>query len=261
MVLFLLVSLLVSVSFGQSGNLTCSSAESCYQLANSLQLIGTQEAYTQSTVVLYNAVNQYPDDAQLWALFGKLNIFYTLNWHYGHDLVMKSLQLDSTADNMNGFIFAGWLYSTPTYRDINIATNYYQKAIALNNNDTSNFWPYFEYAAFLSHIADDFNLSQQYYLIAYNQEPTQPFIDFFYGLLLEYHLDEAEKGEAMIQSAMAVAPQLPGQAAGNLVFQSLLLNGRNRTIEAQRCCEFGSKILNMNETTSSLFCLDGVIPL
>ncbi len=249
-----------TVSFSQNSNLTCNSAQSCYNLANSLQLIGTQEAFVESTVVLYNSVNIYKNDAQLWSLFGKQNLFYTLNWHYAHDNIMKSLELDSTIDNLNTFIFAGWLYSTPIYRNVAVANGYFSTALNLNN-ETSDFWPDFEYAAFLSHIADNFNLSQQYYLIAYNQAPTQPFINFFYGLLLEYHLNEPAEGESMIQSAMSVATELPGQAASNLIFQSLLLNSRNRTAEAQRCCEFGSKILNMNETISSLFCLDGVNPI
>ena len=256
-----LLLLFITPSNGQATNLTCNTTQSCYDLANTLQLTGTQEAFVQSTVVLYNSVYQWNDDASLWSLFGKLNLFYILNWHYAYDCIMKSLELDSSVTNMNSWIFGGWLFSTMIYRDVDVATSYFEKALTLNGNNTSNFWPYFEYAAFLSHIADEFELSQQYYEIAYNQSPNQPFIDFFYGLLLEYHLNEQDKGEEMIQSAMKVASSLPGQAASNLIFQSLLLNSRNRTSEATRCCEFGSMILNMNETMSSLFCLNGKTPI
>ena len=250
-------SILINIVFyivSSQTNLSCTTPQACYDLANTLQIQGTQESFVESTIVLYNSLNEWKTDASLWSLYGKLNLFYILNWHIAKQSINNSLVLDSSVNNLNTFIFNGWLYSTPVYRDVDTARKYFLKAIELNGNNTANFWPYFEYAVFLSHIADEFELSNEFFEIAYNAAPTNSFINFFYGLLLEYHLNQPIKGEDMIEIAIEYADELPGQGASNVAFQGQLLFSRNRDDEYTRCCQFAENILNKDDTIAGLFC-------
>ena len=146
-----------------ASDLTCNTASNCTSLAEGLQVTGTQESFVESTVVLHNALDRWGDDYALWSSYGKLNLFYTLNWQIAKDAIDKSLSLDSSATNLNTFLFAGWLHSTMQYRDVETAATYFQAGIDLipSSSNPSNFWPYFEYAVFQSHIAEDFEESQR----------------------------------------------------------------------------------------------------
>ena len=192
-----------------ASDLTCNTASNCTSLAESLQVMGTQESFVESTVLLYNALNRWSDDYALWSSYGKLNLFYTLNWQIAKDAIATSLSLDNSTDNLNSFLFAGWLHSTMQYRDVATAATYFQRGIDLipSSSNPSNFWPYFEYAVFLSHIAEDFDESKRLFEFAINASSLDnPFISFFYGLLVEYHLEDVDMdGEQLIQSAMQVA--------------------------------------------------------
>mmetsp|Transcript_35107 Transcript_35107/g.48974 ORF Transcript_35107/g.48974 Transcript_35107/m.48974 type:complete len:306 (+) Transcript_35107:98-1015(+) len=255
---FILLFYVYGVSL--ASNLTCNTASNCTKLADNLQITGTQESFTESTVVLHDALNRFGDDYSLWSSHGKLNLFYTLNWQLAKESIDKSLLLDKSANNLNSYLFAGWLHSTMQFRDISDAEAYFQSGIDLisSSNNPSNFWPYFEYAVFLSHIAEDFEESQRMFEFAVNASSLDnPFIAFFYGLLVEYHLDDTDlDGEQLIQSAMQTAKDgyLPGQAAWNMVFQGILLESMNRTKEAKRCCEFSAAILSKNVSNWYVFC-------
>ena len=178
-----------------ASDLSCSTASNCTSLAESLQVTGTQESFVESTVVLYNALEQWSDDYALWSSYGKLNLFYTMNWNIAKEAIDESLSLDDSANNLNSFLYAGWLYSTMQHRDVETAAAYFQSGIDLipSSNNPSNFWPYFEYAVFLSHIAEDFDESQRLFEFAVNASSLDnPFIAFFYGLLVEYHLEDVD---------------------------------------------------------------------
>ena len=154
----------------------------------------------------------------------------------------------------NAHIFRGWLSATPGRVNKTLSERDFVAAQQLAPGD---FWPHFEMGAWLSHVADRFEDSRAQYEIVQAKAGKNSFLQFFFGLLLKYHMRtprEKERGKEMIQSALSVASTLPGQAAGNLGFQAQILASRGRTSEALECCDFSERILDPSETSLWVVC-------
>ena len=221
-----------------SQSLACGNESLCVDTINKLQIVGTQRAYLDSYELLNRSLAVYPTSARLWSLQAKLETFYLLQWSLAGDSIQRSLSLEDTA---NAHIFRGWLSATPGRLNTTSSEHDFLAAQRLAPED---FWPHFEMAAWLSHVVDRFEESRAQYEIVEAKASENSFLQFFFGLLLKYHMQapqEVERGKELIKKALSKASTLPGQAAGNLAFQAQLLASRGRSSEALECCEFSGK--------------------
>lgn len=230
----------------------CSSPQNCFQLASAFQLNGTQSGYLASHVVLANALLAYPADGALLGLYGKLHVFYLLQWSEGARVLPLALRYKPCP---NHFIFNGWLRSTPAFFDVAAASASFASARATAN--ATDFWPSFESAVFLMNVADNFTAAESLFQSAQIISPANPFIEFFYGVLLKYHLARPAQGQPLIDAATAAAPSLPTQAASNMAFQALLVRASGRSpAEIAELCHFALAIFPraVQETAAGLVC-------
>ncbi|CAE7262209.1 unnamed protein product [Symbiodinium pilosum] len=235
---------------------------------NKLQIQGTQRAFLDSYELLNRSLAVYPDSAELWALQAKLETFYLLQWNLAAHSVEQSLTRKDTA---NARIFRGWLAATPGQlnqptkkiaRARRVSPSTSTSALTRSEEDLqtaqglapTDFWPHFEMAAWLNHIAARYADSRKQYEIVEAKAADNAFLQFFFGLLLKHHSEERARGQALMTKAMAQASSLPGQAAGNLAFQAQLLATRGRDVEAAECCEFSKQILDLSVTSASVIC-------
>jgi len=230
-------------------DLPCDNAKDCANMINKVQIQGTQQANLESLELLNRSLTVHPTNEKLWELMAKLNVFYMLQWDVASEQIDHALALNESKD---AHLFRGWLRSTPGRRNVSAAEDDYQTALQLA--EPRDFWPHFEYASWLSHIADRFNESQKEFEIVQTHVPQNPFLLFFYGMLLKYHLGEDKTGSDMIAQAHAVAGELSGQSAGNLAFQAQLLTSRRRFLEAEECCTFSRMILDPSKSSWELIC-------
>uniref|UniRef100_A0A0G4GVP3 Uncharacterized protein n=1 Tax=Chromera velia CCMP2878 TaxID=1169474 RepID=A0A0G4GVP3_9ALVE len=261
------------------GGFSCSelSPSACADLASDLQLAGTQASFLDAHVVLNTSLSCFPDDASLWRLFAKLHTFYLVQWSVAETATRRAVELDP--ENVNGHLFRGWLLCSPPFinaegggdnsTSLASADKSFRQAIQLaesesassSGNSERNFWPLFEYAVFLSHVAEDFTGAEENFERALAFSPENRFVEFFFGLLLKHRLGKEAEGQKKIDKAFDVAREkkMPMQAASNFGFQAIILSQRgalDREPEVRDLCDLAAELGDpLRITTTSLVCL------